>query len=435
MNAIPAHLARPLPAPVVEGRLLPSLATRNRQNWIFLAFVALIPLQNIYEGYIPKMGGGLNFLNLMFAGSLLMALHCGGRLVRAHGVNGWFFAFAVVSLLSLFVGTGTVIDPTGHANALKDMLIAMSFLLLAQMSATDWGSVRRLLLASLLPLPYMLHVVRNQHASVSSWHYNHDLRISGTFPELGSNEFAAFCVTATLLVVVLLLAVRLRFGWRAILAGAAFAAAVGIALTYSRTAYIAVLVGLVMMVFLRRQARARMIVLGLVALLVVPPFLPNAVTQRFESIAIDEEERDESTDSRFVFWAIAWERFTERPILGTGYHTFHHAEVNPLQMDTHNFFLRELTEKGVVGAIVLIGFLWAVFRLLWRGYRSAAPGTWTYGLCLGVLCAYIALLIGNLFGDRFTHYPMIAHFWLYIGLVMRCVALQREQKARERSHA
>jgi putative inorganic carbon (hco3(-)) transporter len=439
MSAVPASLRRPLarPAPPeqLEGRLLPSLATGRRQNWILYAFVMLIPLQNIYSGYIPNFGGGINFLNLMFAGSLLMGLHCGGRLVRGHGINGWTFAFMLVSLLSLLVGIGTVIDPSGHGNALKDQLIAMSFLFLAQMSATDWGGIRRLLLASLIPLPYMLRVVHDQHSSVSAWHYDHAMRIAGTFPELGSNEFAAFCVTAMVLAAVLLLAVRLRAGWRAILVLAVVCAGTGVALTYSRTAYIAVFVGFGLLVLLRRQARARLIVLGLLTLLVVPPLLPNSVMQRFESIAIDEGERDESTDSRFVFWAIAWERFGERPLLGTGYHTFHHAEVNPLRMDTHNFFLRELVEKGLLGAIVLVGLLWSVFRLLWRGYRGAGIGTWQYGLCLGLLCAFAAMLVGNLFGDRFTHYPMIAHFWLYVGLAMRALALQREHLQRERSHA
>jgi putative inorganic carbon (hco3(-)) transporter len=435
MSAVPTSLRRPvappLPPELIEGRLMPSLATRARQNWVLYAFVVLIPLQNIYSGYIPNFGGGVNFLNLMFAGSLLLALHCGGRLVRGYGVNGWAFAFIALTPLALVVGIGTVTDPSGHGNALKDQLIGMSFLFLAQMSATDWGSIRRLLLASLIPLPYTLRVVHDQHSSVSAWHYDHAMRIAGTFPELGSNEFAAYCATAMVLATVLLLSLRLRLAWRALLITAVICAGTGVALTYSRTAYIAIFVAFGLMVMLRRQARARLIVLGLFALLIVPPLLPNSVIQRFESIAIAEEERDESTDSRFVFWAIAWERFTERPILGTGYHTFHHAEVNPLRMDTHNFFLRELVEKGLVGAIVLAGLLWSVFRLLWRGHRRAPLGSWTYGLCLGLLCAFAAVMVGNLFGDRFTHYPMIAHFWLYVGLALRAVALQREQSLRE----
>jgi len=37
------------------------------------------------------------------------------------------------------------------------------------------------------------------------------------------------------------------------------------------------------------------------------------------------------------------------------------------------------------------------------------------------------------FGDRFTYYPMVAHFWLYIGLAMRAAALQRDESAAARA--
>jgi putative inorganic carbon (hco3(-)) transporter len=439
MNALAT--ARRLPASAWlapaegENRLLRSVAPANpRQNWVLFAFVALIPLQNIYSQYIPNIGGGLNFLNLMFAASLVLALNCGGRLVRGHGVNGWAFAFMAVAVIALLVGFNTVDEPEGHVSALKDQLIGMSFLFLAQLSTTDWGGIRRLLLVSFVPLPYMFHVVRDQHASVSRWHYDHDLRVAGTFSELGANEFAAFCVTATLVATALLLTVKLRAGWRAVLVVAAACAVTGVLLTYSRTAYVAVLLGLVLLLVLRR-ARTKLLIAAFAALLIVPPLLPNAVTQRFESIELAEETRDESTDSRFVFWRIAIDRFADDPLVGTGYHTFHHEEVNPFRMDTHNFFLRELVEKGLLGFVVLAGLLFSIARLLWRGYRSAPSASWSYGLYLALFCAFAALMASNMFGDRFSHYPMIAHFWLYIGLALRAAQLQRDQRQRLRRAA
>jgi putative inorganic carbon (hco3(-)) transporter len=438
MNTIAARIparSRPLAPNEGESRLLPSIASSNpRQNWALYAFVVLIPLQNIYVQYLPSAGGGLNFLNVMFAASLLLALLCGGRLVRGYGVNGWTFAFMAAGLVSLLVGLNSVSEPEDHVSAFKDQLIAMSFLFLAQLSVTDWGGIRRMLLVSLIPLPYMWYVLRNQHAAVSSWHYDHDLRVGGTFMELGSNEFAAFHVTATLLCIGLLLTVRLRWGWRAVLASGVLFSGTCVMLSYSRTAYIAVLLGLAMLIVLRR-AKARLLAAAIIAVLVVPPFLPNSVTQRFESIEVAEETRDESTDTRFVLWGIAIDQFVDHPLIGTGYHTFSHPEFNPIQMDTHNFFLRELAEKGLLGAIVLLGLLYSIFMLLWRGYRSAPDHSWSYGLMLALFCAFAALMVGNMFGDRFTHYPMIAHFWLYIGLAMRCAALQREQRQKVRAYA
>ncbi|HSH26734.1 MAG TPA: hypothetical protein VK972_03035, partial [Wenzhouxiangella sp.] len=139
----------------------------------------------------------------------------------------------------------------------------------------------------------------------------------------------------------------------------------------------------------------------------------------------------ESTDDRFAFWSLAGEQIAKRPLLGTGFHTFHHAEINPLEMDTHNFFLREVVEKGVVGALILLVMLLKILRMCWRSFRIAVPGTLFYGFTIGLLAAFLALMIGNVFGDRFTYYPMIAHFWLYVGLALRGMQLRFAEMAEE----
>ena len=393
----------------------------SRHNWMLLAFVVLIPLQNIYEGYFPRGGGGLNFLNLMFIGSLLVAWRCGGSLVRA-GLNGWVLVYLGVSVISLLIGFGNVSDSALHANALKDQAIAVSFVFLAQLSTLGSSTVRRLLSASLLPLPYMLMVVFDQHNAVKSWHYSHDMRIQGTMSNLGANELAAFFVTAMLVALGLLIGARAHLRLRLWCAAAAACSGIGIALTYSRTAYVAVLLGALCIVVLR-GLRLRVLVPGLLLMLALPAVLPLSVLERFSSIEVAEGARDESTENRFQFWETAGENFKERPLLGSGYHTFHHVEINPRLTDTHNFFLRELTEKGLLGAFALLGLLYAMGRLLLRGLRAAAPDSLEYGLALGMCGAFIALLCGNCFGDRFTHYPMIAHFWLYLGLVLRNLSL------------
>ncbi len=391
------------------------------QNWAFLAFIALIPLQSLYTAYFPARGP-VNFLNLMFVASLLLAWRCKGRLVRSSGVNAWVWAYLGMSVIALWVAAGHLQDSSGHLNILKDQTIAVAFLFLAQWSASDEFTLRRLLLASLLPLPYMLLVVLDQHAAVSSWHYSHDLRIAGTFSHLGANELAAFFTTSTLLGLGLLVGTRASTAWRLVLISAVGCAAVGVALTYSRTAYIAILLGVVLILILRRGGMRLFLPVAL-ALVLLPALLPTSVMQRFDSITVEEGKRDESTDNRFRFWQVAREEFSKRPLLGTGFHSFQHAEVNPYRTDTHNFFLRELTEKGLVGAVVLLGLLIAIARLLWFGLRRSAPGSWSYGLALGLCGAFVALLCANSFGDRFTHYPMIAHFWLYIGLLLRSLML------------
>jgi len=393
----------------IHARILPAsiaMVPTSPANWPFLAFVILIPLQNIYLQYIPNLGSGVNFLNVMFIASLLGAWRCGGRTVPGTGVNGWMISYMLYSCLAMVIGISTVADSSGHASILKDQLIAAAFLFLAQMSAIDIAAVRRLFLASLLPLPYI------------AWHYSHDLRVRGTFMELGANEIGAFCVTALMMTGGLLLAARTSLYWKVALAAGFGLAAFGVIWSYSRTAYIASLAGLALIVLLPRGRARRIFPLLALAVLVLM-VLPPAAVERFDSITLEAGQRDESTENRLLFWEVAAARFRERPIFGTGFATFQHPEVNPYQTDAHNFFLRELVEKGLIGGIILLGLLLSIARLAKRTARCQPPTTWTHGFMVGLLSALLALVIGNFFGDRFTHYPMIAHFWLYVGLALR----------------
>src|SRR5262249_33634380 len=143
-------------------------------------------------------------------------------------------------------------DTGDHFGVLKDAALAVLLVFLVQKSATDWTSIRRLIVAMLLPLPYTLRVVWSEHASVSSWHYSDNLRISGTFSLLGANEFAAFCVTMSVLMFALLLAGKPSRGLKALLWVALFCTALGVMWMYSRTAYVTLMLGILTVVLLWR---------------------------------------------------------------------------------------------------------------------------------------------------------------------------------------
>ena len=413
-NARVAAPARMQPAAPIAGA-----ETHSRQNWLLYLFLFLLPLQNLQTGYMPNLGGGFNFLNIGFGLALLGAWRCGGSVARWSSVQNWVFAYVAYSFASLAIGYANVHTETDdHFGVLKDSILAIMLMFLAQMSATDWRKMRRLILVTLLPLPYMLRVTWDQHASVSSWHYSDSLRISGTFSLLGANELAAFCVTMAILMFGLLLAARLSVAWRVALVLGIACVTIGVMWSYSRTAYVALLLGIVSVVLLWR-GRWKMVLPLFVAALIAPNFIPASVIERFDSTTIEEGKRDESTQMRFEFWQIAWDNFTRHPIAGSGFHTFHHDEINPHKMDTHNFFMRELTEKGLLGFFITAGMLLSILRACWRTMAAAPAGSLAYALGLGMVGAWLALILGNCFGDRFTYYPMIGYFWVYLGLTLK----------------
>jgi len=409
----------------------PQTAPKPRQNWLLYAFLFLLPLQNLQTGYMPNFGGGFNFLNLGFLAAWLGAWYCGQRVTRWSSVQRWILAYVAYALFSLNLGYGTVHSDTGdHLNILKDALLAVMIVFLVQMSVGDWSTIKRTIAVMLLPLPYILKVTWSEHMSVSSWHYSDALRISGTFSLLGANEYAAFCVTMSVVMFALLLAAKLPRAWRVGLSIGIACTVMGVVWAYSRTAYIALMLGLVAVLLLWR-GRMKMILPLFLAALALPALMPASVIERFDSTTIEAGKRDESTEMRFEFWQVAWDNFAAHPVFGSGYHTFHHPEINPFGMDTHNFFMRELTEKGLLGFAITIGLLLSILSACWRTLRDAPSGTLAYALGLGMVGAWLALILSNCFGDRFTYYPMIGYFWAFLGLTLKA----RELVLAERSAA
>lgn len=423
LGPVPASAGASAGAAGIPDAALPVVKSRN--NWVLYAFVFLLPLQNLQVGYMPNLGAGLNFLNLFFGLSLIGAWKVGGSLAKGEAINRWVMIYAVYQVISLFIGYRFVSSPEVHVNLLKDQLLGLFVFYLVQMSVVDWTAWRRMLLATVLPLPYIGRVVWAQHQSVAGWHYSDDLRIKGTFTLLGANEMAAFCVTSAVVLFALILGAKLTRLWRwGLLAGLAFML-MGVMYGYSRTAYVTLILGVLTVALVWRQ-RMRLILPLLLSAAFLPAVIPSSVMERFDQTNVEEGQRDESTEMRFEFWAIAWDTFTRYPIVGTGYHTFHHREINPWGKDTHNLYMRTLSEGGVIGAFILLGVLFSVLLTALRHLKISATGTMPYALGVGLVGVWSAWIVGNLFGDRFTYYPMIAYLWVYVALLIKARHLPRE---------
>lgn len=418
MNPSPPDrpLAAPLRATVLSQAEADAQTKHN--NWFLYVFLFLLPLQNIQTGYLPKLPGGLNFLNVGFLFALYGAWRIRGHLATWSSIHRWVFWYLAFCVITLFVGFALV--PTGdeidRANKLKDMAVGVFLLFIVEMSVTDWTSMKRVILTMLLPLPYILRVTWSQHASVAGYAYNDDLRISGTFSLLGANEFASFCVTMALMLFGILIAAKVSKLWRVLLVVGIACMVMGILWAYSRTSYVTILLGAAVVVLLWR-GRLKLAVPVLLAFLIVPPLLPHSVTERFDSTHVESKDADTSTDNRYLYWGVAWQEFLHHPLTGIGYSTF--TQANPYGMDSHNFFVRELAEKGLPGFLITIGMFLSMGKIGWRTYRDCPPGTLGYALGLGMCGAWPALMVTNFWGDRFTYTQMIGYYWVFIALCLK----------------
>ena len=404
-------------------------------NWPLLAMLFFLPLQNLQVGYMPILPGGLNFLNVAFGLSLIGMSAVRGKLASYQGLNGWVVAYILWGAVTWLFGYTTVGDNAdNHFNAYKDQVIGILIFFVVQKSVRDWVGFRRIVLATLLPLAYMARIVRAQNSTVSSWHYNDDLRISGTFTLLGANEMAAHAVMVLCLCLGLLFVLkRDRIMWPVIFVGL-LAAGVSIMYGYSRTSYVAVMCGAAA-VYLFNHKKGAMLIPMLLALTITVSVMPQSVLDRFDMLKGDAAETDNSTQSRYVFWGIGIERWKTSPVLGIGYHTFHHPEHNPYLKDTHNYYVLMLVERGIVGAIiffVMLTKMWKATRSL--GKRRGLP-RWVSGFALGMTGVLVGMMIGNTFGDRFSHYPMMGCFWAWMALIVKIPDLLRETEGAAQNEA
>ena len=407
-----------IPTPARAESAPQAASRRARNNWFLYLFVFLLPLQSSQEAHLPTLPGGINFLNIGFALALIGAWYTGGKLSRWTGLHRWVWLYLGWSFVTLLIGLSLFPTPTDmlRFNRLKDSVIGVLLLFVVEMSVTDWTSLKRVLLATALPLLYILRITHSEYASVARWHYSDKLRVSGTFTSIGANEFGAFCVTVALVLFALLIATKWPRRWRLLLAVGVVSMVMCILWTYSRTAYVTVLIGSVCMLLLWR-GRKKMVIPLIFGLLIVPSFLPHAVVERFDSTHVEGPQADTSTEMRYVFWDVAWAHFEMHPLVGTGYRTF--ATYNPYKMDTHNFFLRELVEKGSIGFVIIVGLFLSIARACWRCFRDSPHASLGYALGLGLCAAWIALVIGNIWGDRFTYTQMIGYFWVYLALALK----------------
>lgn len=155
------------------------------------------------------------------------------------------------------------------------------------------------------------------------------------------------------------------------------AALVALALSQSRGSILALFVGLLVLFVSRRRTTLRWITLGSPLALVLAGLLPPAVNvlHRFA-------DDPAALSGRQVIWAHALDVWRSNPLLGGGdLGTQVAAYGTPDPGNAHDQFIQALAERGLVGLLVLLVFIWSLLRgasshpLTTRGPLLALAGT------------------------------------------------------------
>jgi O-antigen ligase len=195
--------------------------------------------------------------------------------------------------------------------------------------------------------------------------------------------------------------------------------------SYSRGAYAAVLVAVLMLGLLRHRL---LFVATLVVMVFWQDLLPDSVVDRIQMTESSDGQVEESAAMRLVMWNFAKTLFADHPIFGIGFGGFSFASDGMPLRNVHNYFLQTGAEQGVVGLLLLALLLGKALHCGWRLYKQQEDGFFS-AVGLGFMACTVAVIITNQFGDRFSQLEMGAYFWLLLGTVDRAWVLSQQQRS------
>lgn len=185
--------------------------------------------------------------------------------------------------------------------------------------------------------------------------------------------------------------------------------------SYSRGAYVAVLAALLVLGVLRW--RLLLVVLA-VFLLTWSSVLPDSVVDRINTTESEDGELEESAALRIVVWNLAEKLFTDHPVFGIGFNGFWFASEGLRLRNVHNYYLQTLAEQGVIGTLLFAALFCLAIASGWRLYKLGDDDFFK-GMGLGFVVCVVAVMVTNVFGDRFSQLALGSYFFVLWGLVDR----------------
>ena len=379
----------------------------------FALFVpAVLALRTAVDAAHPAADSGLAQQSSALPASLLALLFVGTAVVwlaaqhRAHGRLVWSpVSTAAVAL----VGAGAVstigsAQPLVSAAELARVLTALLMFVVVEQLVTTRDR-RRVLLAVFISALAPLVLVAQQALTSTGIVVDGLSRVRGTFVHPNGLGFylVLLLVTGT--------AVARHLPWRPRLALLTLVAACSAALvaSYSRGAWLALGVGLLVVGTLQSK---RLIagVVGAVALVLV--LVPSAQA-RLTDLEAGRTERGTAGNSfvwRVDYWSQSLELVQDDPVSGIGLKVT--QSVTDEAKAPHNDFLRVYVEAGVLGLIAYLGLLAALVHRARSALRAAraGPGGLDRGLAVGFAGCLGAFLVFSIGGNLISQVVVLWSF-------------------------
>jgi O-antigen ligase len=327
------------------------------------------------------------------------------------------FTFATTGYLSVIASSRPLVSllEAIRISAVAVMLAVLEVLLV------DRAAIKRLILAiylsALLPVGLTLFYIVLHKPQFSSGGFD---RYQGTFSQ--PNPFAIYLTMLIVMGAALLphLKVRVRVAMILLIA----ASVVCLYHTYTRSAWVATVIGLVAVAIIGRR---KMLGGALFACMVVGLIAVPTIGQRFADLASvaggstvnAQGNTSNSLEWRFSFWTTVLPLADQNPVTGIGLKmsTF----LTDVQKEPHNDFLRAYVETGIIGALAYLALLTSMVMVARQGLRGSGPG-FDRSIAVGFAGCVLAFVLISLVSNVITEVIVL---WYYVAFAAAAYAVTK----------
>ena len=417
------NLKQLLPPILYAGGIVIMIISIFRRPELGLCMIVfLMPQPNIfYKFYDFPMGK--DFPNLAFLAVLVgMVVNKRGLIKNVNSiVITIFMVISYLALVNCSMGFNLPFPVTLKNPLLADwknyaMMIAMYFLALN--AIRDERDLKATVIIMCLVVLFIS--ARSYHAYTGGGAFSESSRYTGPFEAvgLGPNHLGAFIADYSSVSLGLFLLDKNK--WRKWLYLAAVLFSIHpLFFSYSRGAYIAAAGVLVFFGLIRKRS---LLILVFCIYLGWQTILPASVVDRISMTREESGELEYSAANRLEIWDYAIDLYKANRIFGVGFggYSLSVLEKTGHPRDSHSIYLKMLSEQGTVGFVLLLLVFCAAFYSGWKLFKMGkAP--FQRGLGLGFLGCIVALMITNMFGDRWSYLETGTYFWIFWGLVDRAL--------------
>jgi len=222
--------------------------------------------------------------------------------------------------------------------------------------------------------------------------------------------------------------------------------------TYSRGAYLSLIVALILMFFLFEiRINPIITIAAITVVLITIPFLPPNYIERFQSLYVltpsneNAIYQDSSIRGRSSEMLTGLSMFASSPFLGVGAGNYKNnyqeytqkigIEVRAEARDPHSLYIQLLAENGLLGFLAFVGAMVAMFKGLVKAkrsiqYRPDLEQNWAPWIS-SIQVSLVAYLIAA----TFLHGAYIRYFWVLFGLGCAAIRITAEMLDNENTVA